>query len=272
MMAQPDLPQFTYETPSVVAATLCPGIAQIQESTYDFRNDCEFYCVSYNSPERAHQMTERFAKMDISLNIHTGVQMNDPRLAYTNDIQRKRVCSVFYGHIDNLTNFYNTGKKYGFTCEDDVHIHKDLAKRMPTIIREFEEMKLDILLLGYMTTAPIKDWWTGYHFKYPYDESRGYQYHAYPDHQWGIHLAMVSREYAKRIMDTFTPDYAERAQNDTSLPPPNPDWSLTKLTTERALLYPMVAVEDGKGIYDHWGQGEYHRNSHRTNYVEGEFY
>ena len=83
---------------------------------------------------------------------------------------------------------------------------------------------------------------------------------------------MFSRDYAKRIMDTFTADYAERAQYDTSLPPPNPDWSLTKLTTERALLYPMLAVEDGKGIYDHWGQGEYHRNSHTANYVEGKFY
>jgi hypothetical protein len=182
------------------------------------------------------------------------------------------VNSVFYGHIDNLANFYKTGKKYGFTSEDDVHIHKDLAKRMPTIIREFEEMKIDILLLGYMTTEPIKDWWTGFHFKYPYDETRGYQYHAYPEHQWGIHLAMFSRDYAKRVIDTFTGDYAERALRDQSLRPPNPDWSLTKLTQNRALMYPMMAVEDGKGNYDHWGQGEYHRNSHFANYRPDEFY
>lgn len=240
--------------------------------SYDFRNDCEFYCVSYNSPERAKKMTERFANMNIPLNIHTGVQMDDPRLQYTSDIAQKRVNSVFYGHIDNLTNFYKTGKKYGFTSEDDVHIHKDLAKRMPTIIREFEEMQLDILLLGYMTTEPIKDWWTGYHFTYPYDESRGYQYHAYPEHQWGIHLAMFSRDYAKRVIDTFTDDYAERATLDQSLRPPNPDWSLTKLTHKRALIYPMMAVEDGKGNYDHWGQGEYHRVSHSANYIEDEFY
>jgi GR25 family glycosyltransferase involved in LPS biosynthesis len=216
-------------------------------------------------------MTDRFAKMNIHLNIHTGVQMDDPRLHYTEDIARKRVNSVFYGHIDNLANFYKTGKKYGFTSEDDVHIHKDLANRLPTIIREFEEMNLDILLLGYMTTHPIKDWWTGYHFKYPYDESRGYQYHAYPDHQWGIHLAMFSRDYARRIIDTFTPDYAERAVTDFTLRPPNPDWSLTKLTTKRALIYPMLAVEDGKGDYGHWGQGEYHRKSHAANYIPDQF-
>lgn len=242
------------------------------ELNYDFRNDCEFYCVSYNSPERAQQMIDRFAKMDISLNIHTGVQMDDPRLRYTNDMARRRVNSVFYGHIDNLTNFYKTGKKYGFTSEDDVHISKELATRLPTIIRDFETMKLDVLLLGYMTLYPIKDWWTGYHFKLPYDETRAYQYHWYPDNQWGIHLAMFSREYAKQVLDTFTPDYAERALHDTSLRPPNPDWSLTKLTSERALMYPMMAVEDGKGHYDHYGQGEYHRNSHKVNYDPATFY
>ena len=241
-------------------------------SAYDFRDDCEFYCVSYNCPERAQTMIGRFAQMDISLNIHTGVQMDDPRLAYTDDIARKRVNSVFYGHIDNLKRFYATGKKYGFTSEDDVHISKTLADQMPTIIREFEEMKLDVLLLGYMTLHPIKDWWTGYHFMYPYDEKREYQYHAYPEQQWGIHLAMFSREYAKQVIDTLTDDYAERALHDDSLAPANPDWTLTKLTKRRALRYPMLAVEDGKGHYDHWGQGEYHRNSHKANYDADTFY
>ena len=245
---------------------------KMDDPNYDFRNDCEFYCVSYNSPERSQQMIDRFSKMDISLNIHTGVQMDDPRLAFTDDLALKRVVSVFYGHIDNLSNFYKTGKKYGFTSEDDVHISKELANRLPTIIRDFETMKLDVLLLGYMIQYPIKDWWTGYHFKFPYDEKREYQYHAYPQDQWGIHLAMFSREYAKRILDTFTPDYAERSLHDKSLLPPNPDWTLTKLTNERALMFPMMAVEDGKGNYDHYGQSDFHRNSHSLNYNPDTFY
>lgn len=245
-----------------------------QHSTeeYDFRKDCEFYCVSYNSPIRASEMTERFAKLDISLNVHTGVQMGDHRLSYTDDLSMKRLWSCCYGHLDNLARFYATGKKYGFTCEDDVHIHMELATRMPTIIRQFEEMKLDILLLGYMTEYPIKDWYTGYHFVYPYDEARGYQYHHYPQNQWGIHLAMVSREYAGRVLDKFAYGYAKHTLTDKSLPPFNPDWTITKFTEKRALLYPMLAVEDGKGNYDHWGQGEYHRNSHKANYIPGMFY
>lgn len=234
--------------------------------TYDFRNDCEFYCVSYNSPERAQTMTQRFAQLGIHLNIHKGVQMDDPRLACTDDQGNKRLWSCCYGHLDNLANFYKTGKKYGFTCEDDVHIRKDLAEMMPTIIRDFEEMNLDILLLGYMTTGPILDWYSGYHFAKAYEPERPYQYHHYPNHQWGIHLAMVSRDYAKRVLDEFAYDYAPRTLTNNTIAPFNPDWTITKLTTSRALIYPMLAVEDGKGHYEHWGQGEYHRQSHKANY------
>lgn len=241
------------------------------DSNYDFRNDCEFYCVSYNSPERAKTMTERFAKLGIHLNIHTGVQMDDPRLSITDDAGTKRLWSCCYGHLDNLANFLKTGKKYGFTCEDDVHIRKDLAEMMPTIIRDFETMKLDILLLGYMTVYPILDWYSGYHFRLEYDPERPYQYHNYPQHQWGIHLAMISREYAQRVIDEFAHDYASRTLTDNTIAPFNPDWTITKLTQDRALMYPMMAVEDGKGYYEHWGQGDYHRKSHEHNYKEGLF-
>jgi len=34
----------------------------------------------------------------------------------------------------------------------------------------------------------------------------------------------------------------------------------------------MLAVEDGKGQYDHLGQGEFHRESHNHNFREDEFW
>jgi GR25 family glycosyltransferase involved in LPS biosynthesis len=217
-------------------------------------------------------MYSRFAKQGLHLNIHTGVQMDDPRLSYTTDPAIKRLWSCCYGHIDNLTNFLKTDKKYGFTCEDDVHIHKELASRLPTIISEFEKMELDVLLLGYMVTEPVKDWWSGYHFVYPYDETRGYQYHHYPNNQWGIHLAMFSRSYAQRLVDTFGHNYAPNTLTDTTIPPFNPDWTLTKYTEKRALMYPMMAVEDGKGHYDHYGQRIFHECNHKVNYHPDLFY
>lgn len=233
---------------------------------------CAFYCVSYNAPKRATTMRERFEKQGLHLHIHTGVQMDDPRLQYTDDPATKRLWSCCYGHLDNLDNFLKTDKQYGFTCEDDVYIHKDLAERLPTIIAEFETMQLDVLLLGYMITEPVKDWWTGYHFMYPYDPARQYQYHTYPGQQWGIHLAMFSREYAQRCVDHFGGDYAQRTLSDPTLAPFNPDWTLTKWTTKRALMYPMMAVEDGKGYYEHPGQRAFHQRNTEVNYDPALFY
>jgi GR25 family glycosyltransferase involved in LPS biosynthesis len=216
-------------------------------------------------------MTDRFSALGLHLNIHGGVQMDDPRLQFTDSIPYRRVASVFYGHLDNIQSFYDTGKPYGFFCEDDVHIHKDLAKELPTIMREFDAMKLDILLLGYMTTFPIEWWMAGFPLVYDGGPSVSYRYHRYPEEQWGVHLFMISRDYAKRLLDTYDATYAARVHQDPTLRPHNPDWTISKMTHKRALRYPMLAVEDGKGNYDHWGQGEFHRQSHAANYREGEF-
>jgi GR25 family glycosyltransferase involved in LPS biosynthesis len=224
----------------------------------DIQDLCEVYTVAYNSPERAATMTDRFSKIGLRLNVHTGVQMDDPRLEFGgDDIAAKRLASVFYGHLDNIAKFYETGKPYGLFCEDDVHIHKNLGKELPIIMGEFNAMQLDILLLGYMTTNTI-EWWN--------------RYHRYPQDQWGIHLFMISRSYAKTLIEVYGPDYAAKSYKNTNMVCCNPDWTLSKYTEKRALRYPMLAVEDGKGAYDHYGQGEFHRESHRKNYREGEFW
>lgn len=233
---------------------------------------CEVYTVAYNSPERAAQMTERFANIGLPLNVHIGVQMDDSRLQFAgDDMSAKRLASVFYGHLDNIANFYKTGKPFGLFCEDDVHIHKDLGKELPIMMGEFNAMQLDILLLGYMTTKTIEWWQQGYPLVYD-GAHAPYRYHRYPQDQWGIHLFMISRSYAKTLLEVYGPDYAAKSYKDVKMTCCNPDWTLSKHTSKRALRYPMLAVEDGKGNYDHHGQGEFHRESHRINYREEEFY
>ena len=245
---------------------------EAEKNRFNLPDYCEVYTVAYNSPERAAQMTERFAKVGLPLNAHAGVQMDDPRLEFAgDDLSAKRLASVFYGHLDNIAKFYETGKPFGIFCEDDVHIHKDLGKELPIIMGEFNAMKLDILLLGYMTTKTIEWWQQNYPLVYD-GVHAPYRYHRYPNDQWGIHLFMISRSYAKTLLEVYGPDYAANAYKDPNMTCCNPDWTLSKHTANRALRYPMLAVEDGKGNYDHHGQGEFHRESHRQNYREGEFY
>lgn len=239
---------------------------------------CVFYCVSYNSPERTATMKARFANMDISLNVHTGVQMDDPRLAFAGeDMSAKRLASVFYGHLDNIADFWASGKEYGFFCEDDVHIHKRLKDELPTVIRDFNNMDLDILLLGYMTHSPIEWWMANYPLVYDPGANSGvpYRYHRYHREHWGIHLFMISRKYAGELLATYDGEYAARQyKNPSKHTVFNPDWILSKHAAhnKRALRWPGLAVEDGKGKYEHFGQGEFHRLSHNIQYVEGEYY
>ncbi len=246
-------------------------------SKFCLQDLCECYTVAYNSPERAATMTDRFSKIGLRLNVHTGVQMDDSRLAFAtsdsgmeDDLPAKRLASVFYGHLDNIARFYETGKPYGLFCEDDVHIHKDFGRELPIIMGEFNAMKLDILLLGYMTIKTVEWWQSGYELVYD-GAPAPYRYHRYPQDQWGIHLFMISNAYAKTLLEAYGSDYAARAYKDKSLTCCNPDWTLSKYTKNRALRYPMMAVEDGKGNYEHHGQGEFHLQSHRVNYRDGEF-
>ncbi len=237
---------------------------------------CEFYCVCYNSEERKQTMTDRFSQLGLRLNVHTGVQMDDPRLQFSENQALKRVASCFYGHMDNIRAFYETGKPYGFFCEDDIMIHRDFAQLLPQTISEFEGMGLDILLLAYMTEFPI-EWWTPdcYLVYDPgADSDIKYRYHRYPQCQWGVHLYMISRDYAERLLATYGPDYAERQHNDPEhLAPYNPDWTISKMAEphRRAMRYPMLGVEDGKGVYEDIWQKQHHDLTHSVNYREGEF-
>ena len=216
----------------------------LDKNIFHLPDYCEVYTVAYNSPERAAQMTERFAKVGLPLNVHTGVQMDDPRLEFGGeDMSVKRLASAFYGYLDNIAKFYETGKPFGIFCEDAIHIHKDLGKELPIIMGEFNAMQLDILLLGYMTTKNIELWQQNHPLIYD-GGHLPYRYHRYPQDQCGIHLFMISRSYAKTLMDVYGPDYAAKAYKDPSLMRCNPDSTFSKYTSKGAMRYPMLAVED----------------------------
>lgn len=242
-----------------------------------FEDKIEFYCLSYQNPERAKDMTDRFAKIGAKLNIYGGVAHDDARIAEhikeDKDAVYKRVWSVTYGHLDMLQLFYETGKPYGMFCEDDIYIRSDLGKRLPEIIQDFDYMNLELMLMGYMTTSGVSVNNSGYNYAFPFSETRGHQYHRYPNEQWGTHLYMVSREYAKTAVEKFGKDHAPKTLTNNTVIPFNPDWTITK-PTRRALIYPMMGLENGKDSfehYGHWGQYYFHMDTFKTNYIEGEF-
>lgn len=235
---------------------------------------CNFYCVCFQNPQKKESMTNRFQQCGLDLIVYDGVPHTDPRIDNIEGVrsispQLQRLWSVTYGHLDMIQMFYDSGKSFGFFCEDDIVIHKDLPLLIPNIMQEYSQMGINMLLLGYMKTFKIESWMTGYESKYNDNNKNPYTYHNYPDDQWGVHLYMIDRASAKIILQKFTSGYADRHPET----PFSPDWTISKIPN-RALISPMYAVEDGRDSWEHYnhqGQYDFHMNTFSFNFIPDKF-
>jgi len=217
------------------------------------------YVINYNDDERKTRMIDRFKTIGLYLHFVKPVTQEDTRLE---QVVYKRTCSIMLQHLDSLRHFYeNTSAEHCIVCEDDIHISKYLNADLPELLRNFNEMELDLLLMGYLWPHSIEYNW---HFPVHRENitERGYKFCGYPDDLWGSQMYMVSRKYAKYILDNF--DINVCIENGPSYPY-NPDWIITK-NGKRAIVSPMIAVEEGDTKSDHHGQNEFHRQCHSNNY------
>jgi hypothetical protein len=250
-----------------------------QFATEICNDQCQFRCLCYNNPKKHNSMKARFDELGLDLQIYGGVPHTDPRIANTPerniDPQLQRLWSVTYGHLDMIQMFYDSGKPYGLFCEDDIVVSKELPLKLPEILGECTELNIECLLLGYMKTYKVEGWMQG-HALIHAPEGRPYTYHAYPQDQWGVHLYMLSREGARKVLDTYS---AESGYADKWIQDPeksfSPDWTITKCPgMRRALITPMLACEDGGDPYEHYGhpgQYQFHMETYRFNFVPGVF-
>jgi GR25 family glycosyltransferase involved in LPS biosynthesis len=211
---------------------------------------CDFYCLSFNNKERKEAMEERFNKLGISAFIYSGVSYNDPRIKDSKE--DKRILSFTYGHLDLINEFYfKSDKEYGIICEDDIIIRKDFTEKLPTIVKNFKDMKLDLLLLGCLLNCSIQE-----------DKMEENNYYRYDDNIWGAQMYMITKKQAFYLIKKFSYPYCEKHKSK----PFNSDWIFTK-EGNRALIYPLMAIEDGKSKYEDQGQQVFHDECHRFNYI-----
>jgi len=135
---------------------------------------------------------------------------------------------------------------------------------LPNIIEDFKLMNLDVLLLGYLVSFEIKSHYSNFELK-SYDPTLNYVYHNYPDDLWGGQMFMFSRKHAKYLLEKYTIEYANKSLVDNTLPPFSGDFTLTK-QGNRALIYPMIAVETADKIYSDYDQNIFHKNCNKQNY------
>jgi GR25 family glycosyltransferase involved in LPS biosynthesis len=232
-------------------------------STEPMNLQVPIYVVNYKNDERKQRMINRFKDIGMDLIFIPPVTVDDPRLKY---LPHKRTSSIMVQHLDCIKHFVkDTSCNYCIVCEDDILISKHFHEKLPKIIQDFEDLELDSLLLGYLLCHPIIEGnWHFPVFKQREDDTE-LSYRGYPDDIWGSQMYLISRKQGETLLSTFTPDYA---LDNLDVVPYNPDWTITK-HGKRAILYPMMAVEEGNTNTDHSGQNEFHRQCFERNYREG---
>ena len=230
------------------------------------------YCLSYNNEERKQKMMSRFAHVHLSANFCSGVAHTDERIQGRElSSQNKSVWSIMYGHLDMLQQFYNTGEEYAILCEDDIALHKDIRNKLFTILDDFKKLNLDILLLGYIYGAnpevfPVEK----YLNTTPIKENTTYQYYEYPHYLWGAQMYIISRSHCQFLLNTFVKfPYADTTLQHKTLTPFSADWTITK-TGNRALIYPMIAVEVAMNK-DYGNEDQYHAHYFTSMFCTDEF-
>ena len=222
----------------------------------------ELYCLSYNNLTRRTKMEERFTHLNLNYTFYKGVGIDDVRLVNCSN----GAASCMFGHLDMIQNFYdNSEKEFVIFCEDDIYIHKDFNKILPDVIADFKLMNLDILLLGYLIHYKLNANNRSFDFKSNNSDLK-YIYHNYPNDLWGTQMYMLTKKHAKYILDKYTIEYSIRSISDKNMQPFSADWTITK-EGNRALIYPMLAVEIAEKQSSCDSHAIYHENCKTANYV-----
>ena len=239
----------------------------------------EIFCLSHNNIKRKERVSKVFADRGLSTHFYDGVGPDDPRIKDRPlDKNTQRVWSIMYGHLDMLRLFLETGKEIGIFCEDDILIRRDFGANLPQIVEHFKEMRLDVLLLGNLCSNPnfrgclnfperpvtTKTQDAAYPFKY-------YAYDSNPDSAvWGAQMYMLHRAHVHFLHNKYSAGYADRTIYNPSIIPFSADWTLTK-EGEKAIIYPLVAIENYEAEYEDEGQNTCRKKCHHLFYSEDIF-
>jgi GR25 family glycosyltransferase involved in LPS biosynthesis len=211
----------------------------------------DIYCLSFDNQKRKTEMLSKFKNFNNFIHFNKGVGFEDKRM-----IIKDTSLSCMLGHFDMIKDFYNNSTNdYAIFCEDDIIIHKDLNDIVGKILINNDIQDFDIVLLGYLL-----------HYELSPDDSKTYidgnfKLHQYNDELWGAQMYLISRSYAKYIIDTFDFSYFIKSKvYHESLTPYSTDWIITKKTKKRYLVYPPLCLENGDlEKYDHVGQYNFHK-------------
>lgn len=226
-----------------------------------------FYCVNFKDENRRAKILSRFSTLGVAVHFTDPVEITDTRLTIPIiDIsEEKRVWAIMLQHIDSIRHFVENNSTANFcvVCEDDVLLSKNLISDMETIQATFYLLDLDILLLGYLIPFDVPN---NEHF--PLQSTLGkYSFHDYPSDLWGSQMYMISRSHAIALIKRYTVEHGIETIGQL---PFSPDWTLTKYG-KKALISPMVAIEEGYTKTTENSQISFHQRCFLHNFRENDF-
>jgi len=240
------------------------------------------YVLSYQD-RKGHEILQKFHRVGLMnrclwngeprypVHVCTGVSL-DKSLRETIPENLHKTWSVMLGHLQMIQRFVETTRNdWGIFCEDDILIHPRLVEYLEHILDDSDSMNLDVLCVGYLCENPIETYCNFPEIRVPSGQNAlpsPYHYREYPDDLWGCQMYVLSRSYAARLLEKYTMAYAHRTLVDKGLAPFSADWTLTKDSSRRALLYPLLVVEDGKNKSRHEAQDDAHTRCFHRSYSD----
>lgn len=221
--------------------------------------NCQFYCLSFNNEKKSCNMKERFENLNIDCKFYSGIKNNDERIKNIKNNNKKRHWAITYSHLDMIHDFYHfTDKTYAIICEDDILIHKNIISILSKVIKDFNILDLDILLLGYMLPykLSINNIFNNYKLKRNMPLDAFFKYHDYPEYLSGTQMYMITKNHAKFLLDNYY-DNCAGFRNKYFLA----DKIIIK-DGNKALIYPMLAIENNEQ------EDNYHKICHDIHYNE----
>ena len=227
-------------------------------------DNVKIYYLSQDGSERDRLMRKRFDTLGLKF---TQVEWADNNWMKSNGYDSGYSC--MFGHIKMLKKFIEDAGSNDklsndklsndnlFCCvfEDDVYISKYLSSDMGMLLSRMELLKLDILLIGYLID----------NFDVVKRSIHSITFSGYDSELWGSQGYIVPMKVAKKLVEIYDEAYLIRYLDGKEKVPFSADWTITKYGN-RALVYPMYAVEEGTIKSDHPAQVSYHKRCAAFNY------
>ena len=182
---------------------------------------------------RKELMKNKLNSLEIPFEFINGVSPEDNRIKKISQ-NNIHAAPCMFAHLDAISNFLNnSSKEFAIICEDDLKIIPSFKNDMEFILNNFINMKIDIMLLGYLIYENI----LYENIKNNFSKKNKYSFYDYHNNLWGAQMYMISKKYAKEIISTYTIDWTFKNTPFSS------DWTITK-NGNKCLVYPMLAIED----------------------------